>query len=216
MKALLYKDWISFRWGLFAVVVAFAINVQGSALISGGSLKLEAILGMTAAVMFTVGILISVVAQAIDMKSHVDLYLKSSPLGSRLIVLERYMWTWAMGILGTVLVVVAMYLSGENPPMFLIAAACLGITSFISAFLLPFGYLLGPQMIFIPVVIIFLILGLGRLFIRNTFNDAQLQQFFMSLVDKLDLIAWGLLVFAVVCSAVSYYASLAIYRRKMN
>lgn len=214
MKALLYKDWLYFRWAFLALVVALAIQIPAMA--PSGGLKPDAIFGMIAGSVFVLGVFIGPAAQFVDLKSRVDLYLKSSPLGSHLIVLERYFWTWAMGILGTILTVAAMYLSGENPPMFLIAAACLGVMSFISAFLLPFGYLLGPQMIFIPVVIIFLILGLGRFFIRNTFDDTQLQQFFISLVDKLDLIAWGLLVFAVACSAVSYYASLAIYRRKVN
>lgn len=215
MKALLYKDWIVFRW-VFLIVPVFLI-LQIVLLVPRLGWKLDYILGMTTAILFLIGMFSGIGAQAADMKSHVDRYLQSAPIKKTILVLERYLWFWAFGVLASVMISAAAYFGGEQVlSVFLGAAACLFAMTFIPALMTPCIYLLGPEKAFIPIMILFMILGFGMSMGTNSLSDAGVEHLLAILSGKINLIAGGLLALTIIVNVASYFASLAVYRHKVN
>ena len=70
------------------------------------------------------------------------------------------------------------------------------------------------------IILVMLLASTGAGFAVGTINSKEIEQaaklFILSMVNNADLIAWVLLVGAIVLNVVSYYASLAIYRHKSN
>ncbi len=65
-------------------------------------------------------------------------------------------------------------------------------------------------------MIIFMILGFGMSIGSNSLSDAGKAQLLAVLAGKINLIAGGLLVLTIALNVGSYFASLAIYRHKVN
>lgn len=215
MKALLYKDWIVFRW-VFLIVPVFLV-LQIALLVPRVGWKLEYILGMPMVVLVVTGIFSGIGAQITDMRFQVDRYLQSAPIKKTLVMLERYLWFWIIGVITSVLISVALYFRGAPTlTVSLVAAGCLFATTFFPTLLTPCIYLLGPEKAFIPLMIIFMILGFGMSIGSNSLSDAGKVQLLAVLAGKINLIAGGLLVLTIALNVGSYFASLAIYRHKVN
>lgn len=112
MKALLYKDWIVFRW-VFLIVPVFLV-LQIALLVPRVGWKLEYILGMPTVVLVVTGIFSGIGAQITDMRFQVDRYLQSAPIKKALVMLERYLWFWIIGVIASVLISVALYFWGRT------------------------------------------------------------------------------------------------------
>lgn len=217
MKALLYKDWIVFRWVFLLVPVFLVLQVVLLAPRLGW--RLDPILGMTAAVLFAIGMFSGIGMQVADVKSHVDRYLQSAPIKKTLLVLERYLWFWVLGLLASVMIAAAAYFGGESAlTVFLVATACLFAMTFIPTLMTPCVYLLGPEKAFIPIMVLFMILGFGTSMGSNFLSDAGVgvEQILAVLAGKINLLAGSLLVLTIIVNVASYFASLAIYRHKVN
>ncbi|MCV0002960.1 ABC-2 transporter permease [Mobiluncus mulieris] len=215
MKALLYKDWIVFRW-VFLIVPVFLV-LQIALLVPRVGWKLEYILGMPTVVLVVTGIFSGIGTQITDMRFQVDRYLQSAPIKKTLVMLERYLWFWIIGVIASVLISVALYFGGAPTlTVSLVAAGCLFATTFFPTLLTPCIYLLGPEKAFIPLMIIFMILGFGMSIGSNSLSDAGKAQLLAVLAGKINLIAGGLLVLTIALNVGSYFASLAIYRHKVN
>ncbi|NMX04386.1 ABC-2 transporter permease [Mobiluncus mulieris] len=215
MKALLYKDWIVFRW-VFLIVPVFLV-LQIALLVPRVGWKLEYILGMPMVVLVVTGIFSGIGAQITDMRFQVDRYLQSAPIKKTLVMLERYLWFWIIGVITSVLISVALYFRGAPTlTVSLVAAGCLFATTFFPTLLTPCIYLLGPEKAFIPLMIIFMILGFGMSIGSNSLSDAGKAQLLAVLAGKINLIAGGLVVLTIALNVGSYFASLAIYRHKVN
>ncbi|NMW64817.1 hypothetical protein HHJ78_04555 [Mobiluncus mulieris] len=215
MKALLYKDWIVFRW-VFLIVPVFLV-LQIALLVPRVGWKLEYILGMPMVVLVVTGIFSGIGAQITDMRFQVDRYLQSAPIKKTLVMLERYLWFWIIGVITSVLISVALYFRGAPTlTVSLVAAGCLFATTFFPTLLTPCIYLLGSEKAFIPLMIIFMILGFGMSIGSNSLSDAGKAQLLAVLAGKINLIAGGLLVLTIALNVGSYFASLAIYRHKVN
>ncbi|WP_279020413.1 ABC-2 transporter permease [Mobiluncus mulieris] len=215
MKALLYKDWIVFRW-VFLIVPVFLV-LQIALLVPRVGWKLEYILGMPTVVLVVTGIFSGIGAQITDMRFQVDRYLQSAPINKALVMLERYLWFWIIGVIASVLISVALHFGGAPTlTVSLVAAGCLFATTFFPTLLTPCIYLLGPEKAFIPLMIIFMILGFGMSIGSNSLSDAGKAQLLAVLAGKINLIAGGLLVLTIALNVGSYFASLAIYRHKVN
>lgn len=215
MKALLYKDWIVFRW-VFLIVPVFLV-LQIALLVPRVGWKLEYILGMPTVVLVVTGIFSGIGAQITDMRFQVDRYLQSAPINKALVMLERYLWFWIIGVIASVLISVALHFRGAPTlTVSLVAAGCLFATTFFPTLLTPCIYLLGPEKAFIPLMIIFMILGFGMSIGFNSLSDAGKAQLLAVLAGKINLVAGGLLVLTIALNVGSYFASLAIYRHKVN
>lgn len=218
MKALIYKDGITFFWAFVALVGLIVLPlVVGSML----GIKFDFLLAWTASMVFMACTAGGVSMQAADLKAHTDRYLQATPLRKSLIVLERYLWGWILSVLATVLMVGSLYpLSKEKGsafPLFLVVVLFFFVVTAMFAFTTPFAYLLGPELAFLPFFVLCMVLGVPMVVLAATVeDDRQVQQFFTAVLDNSTVIAWVVLIATIALNAASYYASLAIYRRKVN
>ncbi|MST49317.1 ABC-2 transporter permease [Mobiluncus porci] len=211
MKALLYKDWITHRFSYLLLLGMILLVLLFGPLFK---LNLEFLLGWSASIVIIGAVAGGMAGQTTDMKSHVDRYVQAVPLRKSVIVLEKFLWNWAIALLATGLVAAALLVPRIEAPVWLIAAACLFGMTFFSSLMTPSAYLLGPDMAFIPYAVVFMLFGLGATGLAK--SGILNEEFFASLSDKTDAITIGFLVATVALNAASFFVTQAIYRRKVN
>lgn len=218
MKALIYKDGITFLWAFVALVGLVALPlIVGTTL----GVKLDFLLAWTAGMVFMACTAGGLSMHVADLKAHTDRYLQAAPLRKSLIVLERYLWGWILSVIATVLVVGSLHpLSqekGSDFPLFLVVVLFFFVVTAMFAFTTPFAYLLGPEMAFLPFFVLCMVLGVPLVVLAaRVEDDRQVQQFFTAVIDNSTVIAWVVLIATIVLNVASYYASVGIYRRKIN
>lgn len=218
MKALLYKDWISFRW---MFILLAGLIVFEALLLPAVGFGINYVLGYIATILFFVGIIMGTGGQLADLRTHNDRYLLAATVKKNTIITQRYLAGWVVSVMATLLLVGSMYFTEIPVPKFLLAALFFFAMTMMNSLTIPFAYLLGPEKAALPFLVIFMLLGfsgvgVGAAASKNKGFAQSLEQFFLNLADKTDLIAWGVFIAAIALSAASYFASLAIYRRKVN
>lgn len=218
MKALMYKDWICYRW---AYLFLGGLAMFEMLLLPAVGVGVDYVMRIVAAMFFIAGVTMGAGAQFYDLKTHSDRYILAATVKKSTIITQRYLSGWIWSVAATLLLAGSMYFTELKVPKLLIAAMFFFAVAEINALTIPFAHLLGPEKALVPLIIlVMLLVSTGAGFAVGTINSKEIEQaaklFILSMVNNADLIAWVLLVGAIVLNVISYYASLAIYRHKSN
>lgn len=218
MKALIYKDWISYRWAFLFLGGLAMFEVL---LLPAVGFGVDYVMGMVASMLFFAGVTMGAGGQFYDLKTHNDRYILAATVKKSTVIAQRYLAGWILSVVATLLLAGSLYFTELKVPKFLIATIFFLAMTMVNALTIPSAHLFGPEKALVPLIILMVLVAfIGTSFATVAINDKEFEQavelFFLGMINKTDLIAWILLIGAIVLNAVSYYASLAIYRHKSN
>lgn len=218
MKALMYKDWISYRWAYLMLVGLVMFEVL---LLPAVGFGMDYVMGMVSSMLFIAGVTMGAGGQFYDLKTHNDRYILAATVKKSTIITQRYLAGWILSVIATLLLAGSLYFTELKIPKFLIAAIFFLAMTMVNALTIPSALLLGPEKALVPLIILVMLLaatgfGFAAVAINSKGFEQSAELFILGMVNKTDLIAWVLFIGAIVLNVASYCASLTIYRHKAN
>ena len=207
MKALLYKDFLTVKRGLFLVTLLVA-------LIGGYSFMEKKLLVFPMVFVLLPMILIGMLFGN-DRLNKMDAYLIPTPISRKVVVLSRFAFVWIIAGIGIMVSILLTALAPEQMfslPWHLLVSVLLLLITVITAIQLPLMYRFDEDKARIVFVILYFLL-----FAFFSWVGPKIRPFALS--ERLHAVptVWislGLFVLTLVCNALSFGISYRIYARR--